>query len=210
MTAAVQHDSKTRLLDAALQVIRAKGYSATRIEDVCEAAGLTKGSFFHHFTSKEDLALEAADHFAAMADALFRAAPYQKATDPLDRLLGYVDFRKGILQGELPDFTCLLGTMVQETYDTHPEIRAACEKHISAHAATVARDIAAAKRRYAPEAPWSAENLALYIQAVIQGAFILAKAKQGPEIAAECLRHLRRYLKTQFTSTQRRRKAHGH
>lgn len=209
-TRALPPDSKTKFLDAALHVIRAKGYTATRIEDVCEAAGLTKGSFFHHFETKEDLALEAADHFAAMADALFQAAPYQKVADPLDRLLGYVDFRRAILQGELPDFTCLLGTMVQETYDTHPEIRAVCDRHISAHAATVARDIAAAKRRYAPDASWTAESLALYMQAVIQGAFILAKAKQGPEIAADCLRHLRRYLKTQFTPTRKGRKAHVH
>jgi DNA-binding transcriptional regulator YbjK len=52
-----RHESKTRLLQAALAVIRAKGYTATRIEDVCEAAGLTKGSFFHHFSTKEDLAI---------------------------------------------------------------------------------------------------------------------------------------------------------
>jgi TetR/AcrR family transcriptional repressor of nem operon len=192
------HGSKAKFLDAALQVIRAKGYSATRIEDVCDAAGRTKGSFFHHFDSKEDLALAAADHFAAMADRAFASAPYQGIADPLDRLLAYVDFRGAILQGGLPDFTCLLGTMVQEVYDTHPAIRAACERHISAHAAAVARDVAAAKASYAPNAPWNPESLALFTQAVIQGAFVLAKAKHGPEVAAECLRHLRRYLETQF------------
>jgi len=192
------HESKVRLLDASLHVIRAKGYSATRIEDICEEAGLTKGSFFHHFKSKEELALAAAGHFSAMADATFAKAPYQSEPDPLDRLLGYVDFRIAILQGALPDFTCLLGTMVQETYDTHPEIRAACELHMSSHSAAVAKIIAEARRRYAPDAPWSPESLALYIQAVIQGAFILAKVKQGPRVAAECLQHLRRYLQTQF------------
>src|SRR6188768_4105537 len=122
--AVVLHHSKLKLLDAMISVVRAKGYNATRIEDVCEAAGLTKGSFFHHFKSKEDLAVAAADHFAAMADRAFASGPYQSATDPLERLLGYVDFRIAILQGALPDFTCLLGTMVQEAYDSHPAIRA--------------------------------------------------------------------------------------
>lgn len=181
-----------------MHVIRAKGYEATTIDDVCEAAGLTKGSFFHHFDSKEDLALAAADHFAAMADRAFAAAPYQRIRDPFDRLLAYVDFRGAILQGDLPDYTCLLGTMVQEVYDTHPAIRAACERHISAHAAAVARDVAEAKKRYARKARWNPESLALFTQAVIQGAFVLAKAKQGPEVATKCLRHLRRYLETQF------------
>jgi TetR/AcrR family transcriptional repressor of nem operon len=196
-----EHQSKLKFLDAALHVIRAKGYSATRIEDICAAAGLTKGSFFHHFESKEDLALAAADHFAAMADGLFASAPYQDVADPLERLLGYVDFRSALIQGDLPDFTCLLGTMVQEVYDTHPAIRAACGKHISGHAAAVARDVAEAKTRYAPNAAWTPESLALFMQAVLQGAFVLAKARHGPEVVGECLRHLRRYLATQFEGT---------
>lgn len=196
--AETQHDSKTRFLDTALHVVRAKGYEATTIDDICTAAGLTKGSFFHHFKSKEELALSAADHFAAMAVGLFKSAPYHALADPLDRVLGYVDFRAAILRGELPEFTCLLGTMVQETYQTHPAIRDACNKHISEHAAVVAKDIAEAKKRYAPNATWSPESLGLYTQAVIQGAFVLAKAKHGPKVAAECIGHLRRHLELLF------------
>jgi TetR/AcrR family transcriptional repressor of nem operon len=199
-----QHQSKTRLLDAAVQVIRAKGYSAMTIDDVCLAAGLTKGSFFHHFKSKEELALAAAGHFAAMADSLFAQARYRGLHDPFERLLGYVDFRIAILQGRLPEFTCLLGTMVQETFESHPAIREACDTHISAHAAEVAKDIAEAKARYAPDAMWSAEGLGFYTQAVIQGAFILAKAKNGPEIAGVCLEHLRQYLEMLFNQPKQR------
>jgi DNA-binding transcriptional regulator YbjK len=55
--------SRKKLLDAALYVIRAKGYEATTVDDICAAAELSKGSFFHHFKSKEDLALAAAEHF---------------------------------------------------------------------------------------------------------------------------------------------------
>lgn len=196
-----QPPAKTKLLDAALLVIRTKGYVAATVDDICHAAGVTKGSFFHHFKSKEDLALAAADHFSAMADRLFAAAPYHAPDDPLDRLLAYVDFRASILRGDLPEFTCLLGTMVQEVYDTHPAIRAACEHGISAHAATLEPDIADAQRRYAPGSPWTPESLALYTQCVIQGAFVLAKAKGTPDVAADCLAHLSRYLESLFTPT---------
>jgi TetR/AcrR family transcriptional repressor of nem operon len=199
-----QHASKTKILDAAVQLIRAKGYSAMTIDDVCLAAGLTKGSFFHHFKSKEELALAAAGHFAAMADRLFAQAPYRALRDPLDRLLGYIDFRMAILQGSLPEFTCLLGTMVQETFESHPAIRQACDTHISAHAAEVTKDIAEAKSRHAPDAAWSAEGLGLFTQAVIQGAFVLAKAKGGPQVAEECLGHLRRYLEMLFIRSQKK------
>jgi TetR/AcrR family transcriptional repressor of nem operon len=189
-----RHESKTKILDAALHVIRAKGYEATRIEDICEAAGLTKGSFFHHFKSKEELALAAVEYWEEMTGALFASAPYHQPDDPLERLLAYVDFRRSILQGDLPDFTCLLGTMVQETYDTHPAIREACNKSIRGHAATLVPDIDEAMRERGIQTDWTAESLALYTQATIQGAFILAKAGHGPEIAAACIDHLRRYI----------------
>jgi hypothetical protein len=53
-------------------------------------------------------------------------------------------------------------------------------------------DVDAAKRLYAPEALWSAESVGVFIQSVLQGAFIFAKAEQGPEVAREALSHLRR------------------
>jgi TetR/AcrR family transcriptional repressor of nem operon len=194
-----RHESKTKLLDAALHVIRAKGYTATRVEDVCEAAGLTKGSFFHHFKSKEELALAAAEHWNEVTSTAFLGAPYQALTDPLDRVLGYVDFRKTILQGDLAKFTCLVGTMVQEVYETHPELRAACEASISGHAATLEPDIAEAMRRYRVDgSQWTPRSLALYTQAVLQGSFVLAKAKGGSAVAGECIDHLRRYLEMLF------------
>jgi TetR/AcrR family transcriptional regulator, transcriptional repressor for nem operon len=197
-SAEVRHESKTKLLQAALHVIRAKGYSATRIEDVCEAAGLTKGSFFHHFDTKQALALAAADYWIEGTGALFASAPFHAPADPVDRLLAYVDFRKALLLGELADFTCLIGTMVQEIYDTHPAIREVCNRSISGHAATLIPDIEEAIRQRGIEPNWTAESLALYTQAAIQGAFILAKAKRGAAIAAECIDHLRRYLELLF------------
>jgi TetR/AcrR family transcriptional regulator, transcriptional repressor for nem operon len=193
-----RHESKTRLLDAALLVIRAKGYSATRVEDICEAAGLTKGSFFHHFESKEALALAAANYWIEGTSALFAAAPYHAHADPLDRLLGYVDFRKALLVGELHELTCLVGTMVQEVYATHPALREASERSISKHAATLVPDIEEAMRERGIRGDWTAESLALYTQATIQGAFILAKAKEGAAIAGECIDHLRRYIELLF------------
>jgi TetR/AcrR family transcriptional repressor of nem operon len=193
-----RHESKTKILDAALHVIRAKGYEATRIEDVCEAAGLTKGSFFHHFKSKEDLALAAVEYWGEMTGAFFASAPYHEPADPLERLLAYVDFRKAILQGDLPDFTCLAGTMVQEIYDTHPAIREACNRNISDHAATLVPDIEEARLLRGVQGDWTAESLALHTQATLQGAFILAKAKHGPEIAAACIDHFRRYIELLF------------
>lgn len=195
-------DTRRKLLDTAMHVMRLKGYAATTVEDICKAAGMTKGSFFHHFASKEELGIAAAEHFASMAAGLFGTAPFRAHPDPVDRLLGYVDFRIAILTGEICQFSCLLGTFVQELYDTHPAIRSACEKHLNDHVADLAKDVAEARAVHAPDAPWSAESLATFMQTVLQGSLIFAKARQGPEVAVEALSHLRRYLEFTFNRRQ--------
>ena len=196
--------ARRKLLDAALSVIRTKGYAATTVDELCGKAGVAKGSFFHHFKSKEAVAVAAADYWSETTGAMFAAAPYHRPADPLQRVLGYVDFRKALLAGDVPEFTCLIGTMVQEVYETNPEIRDACEASISGHAATVETDIAEAMRFHGVRAEWTAQSLALHMQAVLQGAFILAKAKGGAAIAAASVDHLRRYIEFLFQPATRK------
>jgi TetR/AcrR family transcriptional regulator, transcriptional repressor for nem operon len=191
--------SKDKLLIAALKVIRTKGYEATTVDDLCKEAGVTKGAFFHHFKTKEDAAIAATRFWTDVTGGLFANAPYHQHDDPLDQVIAYIDFRAALLDhGGLPDVTCLLGTTVQDTYETHPALREACDIGISIHADTVRDMIAAAKARYAPNASWSAESLALHTQAVIQGAFILAKAKSNKDVARDSIIHLRRYFELLF------------
>jgi TetR/AcrR family transcriptional regulator, transcriptional repressor for nem operon len=197
---------KAKLLDAALALIREKGYSSTSVDELCKQAGVTKGAFFHYFKSKDALAVAAAHHWSETTGAFFETAPYHKHSDPLDRVLGYLDFRKAILKGEIAEFTCLAGMMVQEIYDTNPDIREACEASISGHAARIEADIAEAMQRYRIHGPWTAESLALHTQAVIQGAFILAKAKGSAAVAAASIDHLRRYIELLFQPARRKNK----
>ena len=198
-------NARQDLLAAALSLIRAKGYSSTSVDELCAEAGVTKGAFFHHFRSKEALAVAAANHWSEVTDAFFETAPYHAHDDPLDRVLGYLDFRKALLRGEIAEFTCLVGTMVQEAYGTSPAIRAACEASISRHAARVAADIAAAVKHHRIRADWTAEGLGLHTQAVLQGAFVLAKAKGGTAVAAASVDHLRRYIELLFQPAKRKR-----
>lgn len=189
--------ARERLLEAARDIIRLKGYSATSVDDLCVAAGVTKGAFFHHFKSKEAIGVAAADYWSQTTSALFASADYHRHDDPLDRFLGYIALRRQLLSGDIPDFTCLVGTMVQETYESSPAIRAACDASIRGHAATLIPDIEAAMQSRGVTGV-SAESLAFHTQAVIQGAFILAKAQGSNHVAEESVDHLVRYIRFLF------------
>ncbi len=193
--------ARDKILNAALGVIREKGYSATSVDDLCSVAGVTKGAFFHHFGSKDALGVAAADHWSALTGAYFEAADYHRHADPLARLLGYLDFRRDILKGTLPEFTCLVGTMVQEVHQSSPAIAAACDASISAHAQKIEADIAEAMKLRGIQPGWTASSLALHTQAVLQGAFILAKAKGNASVAADSIDHLKRYITLLFAKS---------
>jgi TetR/AcrR family transcriptional regulator, transcriptional repressor for nem operon len=194
-------DARTRLLEAARDTIRAKGFAATSVDDLCEAAEVTKGAFFHQFGSKEALGVAAAEYWAETTSALFRGAPYHDHADPLDRVLAYIDFRKSIMEGDLAAWTCLAGTMSQEVFASAPAIRDACAASIFGHAETLVADIQAAMDARGLHGEWTAASLARHTQAVLQGGFILAKAAGDAAPAIESANHLRRYVELLFLRT---------
>ena len=190
--------ARDKLLDAALRTIREKGYAGTSVDELCAAAGVTKGAFFHHFESKEQLAVKAAEYFADRAAVMFAEEPHRKLPDAVDRLLAYIDQRRELMRGELPEWTCLLGTMVQEAYATHPAIREACNNAIFEHAGWLETDIREAMQGLKTKPEWSAESLAAHITSVIQGSFILAKAQYHWQPAMASLDHLHGYVAMLF------------
>ena len=170
---------------------------------------MTKGAFFHHFASKEALGVAAARHWDAVTAPLFARAPYHDHEDPLDRVFGYLDFRAAIADGALEEFTCFVGTAVQETFATSDAIRAACDDTIRAHAAHLERDLRAAIERHPPGAEVTAAGLSLYTQTVIQGGFVLSKAHGSNAPLLEALAHLKRYLAFLFQRPTGKEKVHG-
>lgn len=197
--------AKEKLLNASLSLIREQGFAATTVDDLCARAGVTKGAFFHHFESKDALGVAAVEHWSRTTEALFLAASYHQAGDGVARVRAYLALRKSLVRGEIPQFTCVAGTLVQETYASHPAIRAACADSIFGHAGTLVDDFAAAIAERGLAREITAESLAAHTQCVLQGAFILAKASGEPRTAVESIEHLERYIDLLFDVEARAR-----
>jgi TetR/AcrR family transcriptional repressor of nem operon len=188
--------ARDKLLEAGVKLVREQGFSATSVDQLCQAAGVTKGAFFHHFASKEALGVALAEYWSSSTGQFFAAAPFHHLADPLARVLGYIDLRIALLAGPAESFSCVAGTMVQEAFLTSEAIRAACHDSIMGNAKALEADLAAALAQSGATGV-TAAGLARHVQAVIQGAFVLAKAEGSEgaaELAREELQHLRRYF----------------
>lgn len=192
--------ARDRILQAAVQRVRAQGYTATRVDQLCEDARVTKGAFFHHFASKDELGVALAEHWTQHACSRFTQADYHRVDDPVARVLAYVDLRIAMIQGPTENFSCVAGTMIQEAFATHEDLRRACADSILGHARSLEDDLAAALKACGIT-DVDAASLARHTQTVIQGAFVLAKTSQpdqAADMAREALGHLRRYLELLF------------
>ena len=187
-------NARDRLLGAAIQVIREKGFGGTSIDDLCRAAGVTKGGFFHHFASKEALGVAAAAAWRAHAGMLFDGADYRSDPDPVARVLGYVAHRAALIEGAPAEFSCLAGTMVQELHITSPVLRDAARDAIHGHGDTLADDFDAALAARGVTST-TGLSLARHVQAVLQGGFIMAKANGDAAAARDAISHLETYLR---------------
>ena len=190
-------EARARLIEAARRLVRHKGFAATSVDDLCVAAGVTKGAFFHHFPSKEALGVALIDDWTAMTGVMFASHPYNSKDDPLDRVFAYLDLRRALLAQPLPEFSCVAGTTVQEAYESSALMREAAERSIRSGFGHVLPHLEQALAAH-PVPGVTAESLAQQFQVATQGGIILAKALNDPAPARAAFDHLERYLRLLF------------
>src|SRR6266446_4948870 len=192
-------ETKRKLLDAGVTLMRSRGFNATTVDDVCAAAGVTKGGFFHYFKSKDDLATAAIIRFHELRARESADAPFRRLADPLERVFGRLDFAKeswgdnrGLTKG------CLVGMFAQELSFTNPELRLVCEDRFARMAKDFETELVEAKALYAPRAAFDPKSLAMLYVSIVQGSLMLAKAAESNRVLVENIEQFRAYLQFLF------------
>lgn len=197
--------TKLKLVDAAVLLMRQKGFTATTVDDICAVAQVTKGGFFHYFKSKDEIARAAVERFKEGKVKDFQDAPFRKLADPLDRVFGRLDFAKKASGGARQVTKgCLMGMFAQELSFTNPELRDTCREAFAHVAKDFEKDLAEAKAAHPPKIAFEPKSVAMLYVAIIQGSLMLAKAAESNVVLAENIEQLRGYLQTLFGVTPAR------
>jgi len=117
----VRHNVREQILDAGLKTLLEKGFNGSGVQEITDAAGVPKGSFYNHFESKEALGAAIVERYGESNPR--RAALRDKSIRPLDRLRRHFDALSDMYAGLDYGRGCLLGNFSAELADQSPLIR---------------------------------------------------------------------------------------
>jgi TetR/AcrR family transcriptional repressor of nem operon len=109
-------DTRKRILRAGADLIYKKGYASTSLGDILAASGVPKGSFYHHYQSKEAFGLEAVDfHLGFLVSWLQEALSPDSRLGPIERLRRFFEEYREFLKRRKYADGCPVGNLAQES-----------------------------------------------------------------------------------------------
>jgi len=188
--------TKRRILDVAQDLVLDRGFSGTTVDAVIDAAGISKGAFFHHFSSKNALGRSMLERYAA-ADAeileTFMAKAEESSGDPAEQLVAFVRAFEEASDEMFSQPGCLFVSFVYEkmrdSREAHQVIRGNIELWRKRLGDKLTQAFSA--RSITGTDP---DSLADLMFTVFEGSFILARATGDPGDVRRQLGHYRRYL----------------
>jgi len=194
--------TREKILDAAQELILDRGYVGMTVEHVLDRVGITKGAFFHHFKTKDDLAKALLQRFADRDAQVYRETRERAeklSDDPLQQMLIFIRIFEDMF-GDLkePYPGCLFASYIYELQQFDDETRGLIEESFRKWRELLKEKFEAIARKYPPRARIDAASLADAFTVVLEGAFITGKAMNEPSVISEQLRHFRNYVELLF------------
>lgn len=178
-------DTRTRILATAREMFHSRSYADVGIQEICEGARVQKGSFYHFFPSKHDLAMAVIDDMAGDWAHGFVAEAFDQNLPPLERLDYLIDaayyWQKAAkdIEGRMPG--CLFGNLALEmsTRDDvmRAKLNAVFDRAMGKFHATLGEAV-----RAGALAAMNTEATATAMLAYLEGIILLAKTRNDPDV----------------------------
>ncbi|HVJ70580.1 MAG TPA: TetR/AcrR family transcriptional regulator, partial [Sphingomicrobium sp.] len=172
--------TRERIMDLAYQSIVEKGFAATSIEELVEAAGITKSGFFYHFRDKNDLARQLFERFLAEDDGIMEtleARARELSDDPLQSFLIFLN----IYAQMMDDMNalhpgCMVATVTYQERMFDAEVRQMNVDYLRKMRGRFVRWLDEIVEKSPPRIVVEIEELADLLNVVVEGAIIQSKA----------------------------------
>jgi len=194
--------TRDRLLNAAGNLVMAKGFAGTSIDDVLKDTGLTKGAFFHHFKGKADLARELVKRYAVKDLKMFQEFDRQsqeQSDDPLERVMIFLKmFEAYISKSDDPAPGCMYAVYTYESRQFDADVLDFVSDTLRQWTSIYVRKFQDVLDRYDPALPVTARQLAEMIVSVIEGGLVLERAHSDTGATRRQSEQFRNYLTLLF------------
>ena len=194
--------TRERIMDIAYQSIVEKGFAATSIEELVEAAGITKSGFFYHFRDKNDLARELFERFLAEDEGIIEtleSRARELSDDPLQALLIFLNLYAQLMDdmGSIHP-GCLVATVTYQERMFDPELKRMNVEYLLRMRQRFQRWFGEIAEGYPPRAEVNADALADHLTTIVEGAIIMSKALKDEGLMGKQTRLFRSHVKLLF------------
>ena len=185
-----QNSAREEIVRIGAGLVHAQGFNATGIQQVLEAAGIPKGSFYYYFKSKEDFGLAVIDYFTGTTGLLFNRYLKDKTTPPLKRLEKLFAHFEKVFEKTGCALGCPLGNLSLELADTSERLRLHLNAAIKNLINLIEACLREAKKDQSISAGLDTDDAARFIFHAFEGAILHMKVEKS----IEPYRAFRRYM----------------
>jgi TetR/AcrR family transcriptional regulator, transcriptional repressor for nem operon len=166
--------TREMILARAAQLFSRQGYFGSSLSDIMHETGLEKGGIYNHFTSKEQLALEAFDYSVELVRQRTRLA-FAGKTNAVDRLLAIITVFQGLVEDPPLIGGCPILSTAVEADDAHPVLRERAREAMDSWRTTIHRIVKKGIERQEIRPEVEADTLATLLIATLEGAIMMSK-----------------------------------
>jgi len=173
------HGTREELIEVGLKQIHSSGYTATGINQILELADVPKGSFYHHFASKDAFAKEILEHYNFGEQERWESFLGATKVSPLKRLRRYFKEMIAIYGRRGRSAGCLLGNMTLDVAEHNPALRGVLRKSFDCWQNAIAKTIREAIEKHELPKTANADELAAVLVNAWEGAQVRTKVEQS-------------------------------
>ena len=184
--------TREQFIDSAMRLFSEKGYGATSIADILQAAGANAGSLYYCFPTKQDLLIAVLKRYHAGIHPMLLEPAWRGITDPIEKIFALLGrYRDALVETDCT-YGCPIGSLALELHEPDPAVRTLLAANFTAWTRAIERCLKDARGRL-PRGT-NTRELASFILTTMEGGVMQARTHRSTSTYDAGVRQLRAYV----------------